>query len=179
MSDNDAINTATDYMKQHGWYIRHVAWEYDHRHLDIVCIDGDATTVVFVEVINNGHQIFTSQDDIMVTAGLYVRFHHIENIPIRFDRITITKKSDSSHSVKHREEVRHVDPYYFYDKMHDRQRIQNIILRADAPLSSIPPITKLSLIARLRNRLRSMFAGYSIIISHKNSPIHVDSIIIN
>lgn len=126
MTDNDAINTATDYMKQHGWYIRHVAWEYDHRHLDIVCIDGDATTVVFVEVINNGHQIFTSQDDIMVTAGLYVRFHHIENIPVRFDHISIRTTHNNTTVITHTERTRNIDPYIFYEQMRDRQRVQLI-----------------------------------------------------
>ena len=128
MTHLEAIDIAAEYMEQKGWYVRHRRWEYDHRNLDMVCIDEDMSTLVFIEILNNGCKVSPSQDDMVVTAAMYVRDYHLENIPIRFDRISVYSTPEGSYNIKHTENTCHIaDPYIFYEQMRDRQRVHDIL----------------------------------------------------
>lgn len=129
ITNDEAIAEAAKYMREKGWYVRHSQWEYDHRHLDLVCIDSNMSIVVFAEVTNEGCLVSPQLDDIVTTVGIYVREYHIENIPIRFDRISVKAMPDGSLFIKHTENTRKItDPYTFYEQMRDRQRIQNMFV---------------------------------------------------
>ena len=135
ITNDEAIATAVKYMRDKGWYVRHSQWEYDHRHIDLICIDSNMSMIAFVEVTNNGRMVSPSLDDIITTAAIYVREYHVENIPVRFDRISINTLSDGSMSIKHIENTRKtIDPYTFYEQMRDRQRVQNMFV--NKPINS-------------------------------------------
>ena len=128
MNNDEAIEIAANYLEQQGWYIRHRQWEYDHRPLNLVCIDEDMSVVSFVEIVNDGCMVTPTLDDPIITAAIYIKEYHLENIPIRFDRIYIKPTSDGSYNIKHIENTRHIDdPYIFYERLRDKQRVQKII----------------------------------------------------
>lgn len=90
---------AAKYLEQQGWYIRHRDWRYKHTDIDIVCIDEDDTTLVFVEVKTRASDVYgrpseavdaDKRRNIMNAASAYRRMFRKENRMVRYDIIAIT-----------------------------------------------------------------------------------------
>lgn len=90
---------AAKYLEQQGWYIRHRDWRYKHTDIDIVCIDEDDTTLVFVEVKTRSTADYgrpseavdaDKRRNIINAASAYKRMCRKENRMVRYDIIAIT-----------------------------------------------------------------------------------------
>jgi len=86
------------YMEQQGWYIRERDWRYDGTDIDLVCIDEDDTTLVFVEVKTRSNEEFGRPEEavdaakrrnIVHAASAYKQMAHKENRDVRFDIISV------------------------------------------------------------------------------------------
>jgi len=170
MTHDEAIEISANYMQEKGWYIRHRCWEYDHRRLDLVCIDGDMSQLLFLDVEIQGGCNQHSADDIKVTVGIYLSDSFLENLPVRFDSINVGHYSDGAIKIKHKEGVKHIDPYYFYDKMRDKQRIQKLTSNAksyDEVLSTRP---QHSIRSKLKRRLKALLTSFT-----RNNDMEIDT----
>ena len=130
ISKEQAIDIAAEYLEKDGWYIRHREWEFDHRHIDLACIDKDMTSLLFVEVCNgpNSHTNHYSADDAMTTATMYIMDYHLECLPLRFDRITVKETENGTPKIKHQQNVLRInDPYVIYEQKRERDYIQRLI----------------------------------------------------
>lgn len=89
---------AAQYMENKGWYIRHRDWRYRHTDIDLVCIDSDDTTLVFVEVKTRSTADYgrpseavdaDKRRNIIMAAWAYRRMFRKENRMVRYDIISI------------------------------------------------------------------------------------------
>lgn len=101
---------AARYMEQKGWYIRHRDWRYHHTDIDMVCIDEDDTTLVFVEVktrssAEHGRPSEAVDADkrrnIVSAATAYKMMFRKENRRIRYDIISIIATPDGKTNIEH------------------------------------------------------------------------------
>lgn len=129
ISRERALDIAAEYLEHNGWYIRHREWEFDHRSIDLACIDKDMTTILFVEVCTEQGPISRRgmADDMMLAASVYIHDYHLEQLPLRFDRITVKESPYETPDIIHLQNVIHVsDPYVFYEQEREREHIQQL-----------------------------------------------------
>lgn len=117
---------AAKYLEQQGWYIRHRDWRYKHTDIDIVCIDEDDTTLVFVEVKTRSTADYgrpseavdaDKRRNIINAASAYKRMCRKENRMVRYDIIAITGSpySTTAPQIEHIE-----DAFNLLDVFEDR-----------------------------------------------------------
>lgn len=101
---------AARYMAGKGWYIRHRDWQWEHKDIDLVCIDEDDTTLLFVEVktrttLLRGNPIDAvdskKRRNIVEAASAYRRLYKKENRHVRFDIISIIGSPDTNWKIEH------------------------------------------------------------------------------
>lgn len=101
---------AARYMAGKGWYIRHRDWRWEHKDIDLVCIDEDDTTLLFVEVktrttLLRGNPIDAvdskKRRNIVEAASAYRRLYKKENRHVRFDIISIIGSPDTNWKIEH------------------------------------------------------------------------------
>lgn len=101
---------AARYMTGKGWYIRHRDWRWEHKDIDLVCIDEDDTTLLFVEVktrttLLRGNPIDAvdskKRRNIVEAASAYRRLYKKENRHVRFDIISIIGSPDTNWKIEH------------------------------------------------------------------------------
>lgn len=101
---------AARYMEQKGWYIRHRDWRYHHTDIDMVCIDEDDTTLVFVEVKTRSSAEYgrpseavdaDKRRNIVSAATAYKMMFRKENRRIRYDIISIIATPDGKTNIEH------------------------------------------------------------------------------
>ena len=94
---------AADYLRKKGYTIRDTNWRCGHRDLDIVALDEDLRTLVFVEVKTRTSDYFTRPEEavnrekirsIGLAANAYVKQNRIMK-ELRFDIITVIGSEDS------------------------------------------------------------------------------------
>ena len=106
---------AARYMEEKGWYIRERDWHWHGTDLDLVCIDEDDTTLVFVEVKTRSTGDYgrpaeavdtNKQHNIISAATAYKRRFRKENRHTRYDVISIIGTPDSPNpQIEHIEDV--------------------------------------------------------------------------
>lgn len=122
-----AEQVAAAYLETKGWYIRHSNWRCDDIVLDIVCIDADMTTLLFVIVCKPKGNYKINIENLMTAVSTYVQEYHLEHLPIRFDRIIISE-GGNGHSIKHDNDILPtIDSYFFYEQLRERQHLTEII----------------------------------------------------
>lgn len=103
---------AARYMMDKGWYIRHRDWTWEHKDIDLVCIDEDDTTLVFVEVktrttLLRGNPINAvgpeKRHNIIDAAAAYRRLYKKSNRNVRFDVISVIGSPDTGWHIEHTE----------------------------------------------------------------------------
>ena len=115
--------TAADFLESKGWYIRHHDWEYVNNCHGLVCIDSDMTVLLFVIVCTQKESLKKLTNDIVSAASDYVRDYHLEHLPVRFDRLTITGTNDND-VITHEENVLpSIDSYSFYEEFRNKQQV--------------------------------------------------------
>ena len=99
----DGETIAADYLKEHGYTIRHCNWRSGHKELDIVA--EKAGELVVVEVKTRTSDRYGNPEDavtprkirnIVTSTDAYLRMFDID-LPVRFDVITITGSKDALH----------------------------------------------------------------------------------
>ncbi len=117
---------ATQYLKEHGWYIRHRDWHSDHRDIDIVAIDADMTTLLIVEVKTRTSDWAGKPDEaidlrkknnIIKSADNYVHQYHLDYLDVRYDTISIIGTPDKGYTIEHKENAFGViERFMFYEE---------------------------------------------------------------
>lgn len=114
---------AVEYLVGQGYYIRHRDWQYKHRDLDIVAIDADQSTLVFVEVKTRSTDMFgdpaqaidlEKANNLMIAANAYLRTYRMENMTIRYDSIAIVGDNDDNFRLEHQRDIIDVTLRYRY-----------------------------------------------------------------
>lgn len=126
---------ATDYLVSNGYIIRDRNWRHNHLELDIVAIDTQTDTLVFVEVKTRSSDLFghPSQavdlkkvDNTIRIGYYYSRFYHLDNKETRYDCIYIITKNDGTFTLEHRKDVMSViDRYYYAQQKRKRHSTNN------------------------------------------------------
>lgn len=97
-------------MEQKGWYIRHRDWRYDKTDIDLVCIDEDDTTLVFVEVKTRSTADYGRPSEavdadkrrrIVQAATAYKMMSRKENRMTRYDIIAIVGTPETQVQIEH------------------------------------------------------------------------------
>ncbi len=105
---------AVEYLISQGYYIRHRDWQYKHRDLDIVAIDADQSTLVFVEVKTRSTDIFgdpaqainlEKANNLMIAANAYLRTYRMENLSFRYDSIAIIGNGEDNFRLEHQQDI--------------------------------------------------------------------------
>ena len=105
---------AAAYMEEKGWYVRHRDWRYNHTDIDLVCIDEEDTTLVFVEVKTRATPMFgrpslavdaEKRRNIVNAARAYKHSFRKENRMARYDIISIVGTPDTKADIEHIEEA--------------------------------------------------------------------------
>lgn len=105
---------AAEYMEQKGWYIRHRDWRSHDTDIDMVCIDEDDTTIVFVEVKTRSNDLHgrpslavnhAKRRNIVMAADAYVRQERKENRMLRYDIISIIGTPGNIKEIEHIEDA--------------------------------------------------------------------------
>ncbi|MBQ0158143.1 MAG: YraN family protein [Bacteroidales bacterium] len=103
-------SVAAEYMEQKGWYIRHRDWRYDKTDIDLVCIDEDDTTLVFVEVKTRSTADYGRPSEavdadkrrrIVQAATAYKMMSRKENRMTRYDIIAIVGTPETQVQIEH------------------------------------------------------------------------------
>lgn len=88
---------AADYLQGKGYVVLERDWKSGHRDLDIIAVNEERNTMVFVEVKTRRNQQYADPVDavgyqkirnLQQAANHYVKYKHI-NLPIRFDIVTV------------------------------------------------------------------------------------------
>ena len=104
---------AAKFLEEKGWYIRHRNWRHKHAELDIVCIDENDTTILFVEVKTRTNDVVTDPRDavdlrkirnIGWAANAYVKQRNVIDL-LRFDIISIVGNNDANADIMHVEDA--------------------------------------------------------------------------
>ena len=126
---------AAEYLKSKGWIVRHRDWSYKHKDLDIVCIDIDCTTLVFVEVKTRSTDTWGRPEEaidlekshnLIIAGAAYMRTYKMNNLQIRYDSISIVGTPDTEYEITHRENI--IDPTLSY-QYYERKRKQSYYLK--------------------------------------------------
>lgn len=123
MYPQEISQNTINYLNEHGWYIRHTNWEYGNKSFGLVCIDSDMTVLLFVIVCTQKESLQKLTNDIVSAASDYVREYHLEQLPVRFDRLIITGTNDND-VITHEENVLPtIDSYSFYEEFRNKQQV--------------------------------------------------------
>lgn len=96
--------TATDYLRKKGYTICETNWRCGHRDIDIVALDEEMHTLVFVEVkTRTPNYIFRPEEavnrekirNIGLAANAYVKLNRISR-ELRFDIVTVVGSENGS-----------------------------------------------------------------------------------
>lgn len=124
---------AADYLKAKGWRILHRDWKYEHKDLDIVCIDNKTDTLVFVEVKTRSTEYWGDPTDaidlkkknnMINAATAYLRKYGLFGKVWRYDSIAIVGSPNTTYSLEHKENIADVLDKYTYQKQKQYQRKQ-------------------------------------------------------
>ena len=94
---------AVEYLRKKGYTIRETNWRCGHRDIDIIALDEDLRTLVFVEVKTRTPNFLTRPEEavdrqkirnIGLAANAYVKLNRIHQ-ELRFDIITIVGSEGS------------------------------------------------------------------------------------
>lgn len=105
---------AEEYLISKGLYIRHRDWRCGHTDIDIICIDEEATLLVFVEVKTRSTDAYGNPSEavdsdkrrhITAAATAYRRGFHLENLEVRYDIISVIGNSDINFRIEHIEDA--------------------------------------------------------------------------
>lgn len=123
---------AAEYLESKGWYIRHRDWRMGHFDLDIVAIDAEMSIVVFVEVKTRSTDYFGSpeeaitlkkQTNIINAASAYVKAYHMDRYDIRFDTISIIRRSNGEYTIEHKEGTFDIlSKFQYYENLRKKAR---------------------------------------------------------
>lgn len=123
-------DVAAEYLYSKDWYIRHRDWRYGHHDIDLVAIDGDMTTLLFVEVKTRSSDVWGCPDkaidsmkraSIIRSVAAYVRSYKLEHLDVRYDTISIIGTPDTGYTIEHKENAFDVTArYLFYEEKRRR-----------------------------------------------------------
>lgn len=104
---------AAEYLQKNGYVIVERDWRFGHRDVDIIAVDEDDTTMVFVEVKTRTRSELVDPVEavdlkkmrgIGYCANAYIKEHNIGQ-EIRFDVITVIRGEDKEIVLKHIEDA--------------------------------------------------------------------------
>jgi len=107
--------TAMQYLRKKGYVIRDTNWRCGHRDIDIIAIDENLRTLVFIEVKTRGTNYVQRPEEavnrekirnIGLAANAYVKMNRI-TMPLRFDIITVVGSGNNGETpvVEHWEDA--------------------------------------------------------------------------
>ena len=102
---------ARQYLEGLGYRVLHINWRYGHYELDIVARLPDLLVVVEVKT-RDRHRILEPEDAVdaakirrtVAAADAYVQTFDID-LPVRFDILSLIKRSDGSYRIEHIEDA--------------------------------------------------------------------------
>ena len=102
---------ARKYLEQRGYRVLHINWRYGHYELDIVARRPEWLVVVEVKT-RDRHRILEPEDAVdaakirrtVAAADAYVQTFDID-LPVRFDILSLIKRSDGSYRIEHIEDA--------------------------------------------------------------------------
>lgn len=111
-------------MEEKGWYVRERDWRHGRTDIDLICIDEDDTTLVFVEVKTRSSDDYGApyeavdaekRRNIIRAAAHYKSMFRKENRRTRFDIISIVGSPAGTIKIEHIEDAFNMlDPYEDY-----------------------------------------------------------------
>lgn len=116
---------AADYLEAKGWRILHRDWKFDHKDLDIVCIDNKTNMIVFVEVKTRSTDLWGEPSDaidlkkknnIINAATAYLREYRLFGRTWRYDCISIVGSPETTHTIEHKENIADVLDKFAYQQ---------------------------------------------------------------
>lgn len=105
---------AADYLAGKGWKILHRDWKYEHKDLDIVCVDNKTNSVVFVEVKTRTTDQWgepseainlQKKNNVINAATAYLREFGLMGRIWRYDSISIVGSPDTKYTIEHKENI--------------------------------------------------------------------------
>ena len=116
---------AAEYMESKGWYIRERDWRCGSTDIDLICIDEDDTTLVFVEVKTRSTDEYgepyeavdaEKRRNVIHAAAQYKSAFRKENRRMRYDIISIVGTPAGEMKIEHIEDAfAMLDPYEDYN----------------------------------------------------------------
>ncbi len=102
---------AREYLEQRGYRVLHINWRSGHYELDIVARRLEWLVVVEVKT-RDRHRILEPEDAVdaakirrtVAAADAYVQTFDID-LPVRFDILSLIKRSDGSYRIEHIEDA--------------------------------------------------------------------------
>ena len=102
---------AREYLEQRGYRVLHINWRSGHYELDIVARRLEWLVVVEVKT-RDRHRILEPEDAVdaakirrtVASADAYVQTFDID-LPVRFDILSLIKRSDGSYRIEHIEDA--------------------------------------------------------------------------
>ena len=102
---------ARQYLEGLGYRVLHINWRYGHYELDIVARLPDLLVVVEVKT-RDRHRILEPEDAVdaakirrtVAAADAYIQTFDID-LPVRFDILSLIKRSDGSYRIEHIEDA--------------------------------------------------------------------------
>ena len=129
---------AARFLEEKGWYIRHRNWRHKHAELDIVCIDENDTTILFVEVKTRSTLTYTppaqavdaeKRQNILEAAEAYIHSFRKENRRLRFDIISVIGTPDTTPIIQHDEGAFTMIDIFEDDYAAQRRKLNSIFFR--------------------------------------------------
>lgn len=126
---------AADYLEAKGWKILHRDWKFDHKDLDIVCIDNKTNTIVFVEVKTRSTDMWgepseaidlKKKNNLINAATAYLYKYGLFGRIWRYDSISIVGTPDTTYSIEHIENIADVlDKFAYQQQKRSRSKQRN------------------------------------------------------
>ena len=123
---------AAEYLREKGFYIRHMDWRDKHRDLDIVAIDADMTTLYVVEVKTRSSDYWGEPDEaidlekknnIIKATARYMSLYRLNHLQVRYDTISIIGTHNTTCKIVHKEGAFDVvDSYLYYENRRKKAR---------------------------------------------------------
>ena len=107
-------DVAAKYLEDKGWYIRDRNWVWNHKELDLVCIDEACSTLLVVEVKTRATDAFgdpadavtlEKQSNTLKAANVYMKMHHLGHLNLRYDIVSVIGTPEGGHRVEHMEDA--------------------------------------------------------------------------
>ncbi|NPD81220.1 YraN family protein [Prevotella sp. PINT] len=105
---------AAEYMEKKGWYVKERDWRHGNTDIDLICIDEDDTTLVFVEVKTRSTDDYgepyeavnaEKRRHIVSAAAHYKSIFRKENRRTRYDIISIVGSPHGTIKIEHIEDA--------------------------------------------------------------------------